>query len=137
MGHLDHDDPDLVTRVRGAGGAKRAYARAAVRAALARHELDDPRLTAALAALDAGRFGETPERAAAGHLVEELDEMAWDEQDRGAEEEYGIAFMRARAANAVVAALDTDPESAAYEAVYEANAALEDVPALRAALDEA
>lgn len=137
MGHLDHDDPELVARVRDAGASQqRAYARAAVRVALARHAIDDPRLAAAVAVLDAGGYGATDERAAVVRLVEELDEVAWDEQDRGAEEQYGIAFMRARAANAVVAALDSDPESAAYEAAYEANAALEDLPVLRAALDE-
>ena len=138
MGHLPNDAPDIVARVRNASAAQqRAYATRAARAALARHQFEDPRLEAALAALDAGRLGATPERAAVEQLVEELDEIAWDEQDRGAAQEYVTAFMRARAAAAAAAALDDDPSTAAYDAAYEANAALEDVPALRAALEEA
>jgi len=138
MGQLDHDAPDLAASVRDADATQqRAYARAAVQAALSRHELDDPRLAAAIAALDTGRFGDTRERVAVQRLVEELDEIAWDERDRGAEAEYVSAFMRARAANAVAAALDIDPATAAHRAVYEANAALDDVPVLRAALEQA
>ena len=136
MGHLDDDAPELVRLVRGADAAhQRAYARAVVRLALERNGLDDPRLAPALAALDAGRSADPSVRPGVERFVAELDELAWDEQDRGAEEEYGVAFMRARAAGAVAAALDDDPETAAYEATYEANAAIEDVPALRAALE--
>jgi len=136
MGHLDDGARDLAARVRAADATRqRAYARAAVYAALAGHELDDPRLAAALAALDAGRIGDTPERAAVGRFVEELDELAWDERDRGAAEEYVRAFQRARAAGAVEAALAGDSATAADEAAYQAGAALEDDPALRTALE--
>ncbi len=135
MDHVD-DYRDLAARVRTADATRqRAYAAAAAHAALAGHELDDPRLTAALAALDTGRAGDRPERAAVGRFVEELDELAWDERDRGAAEEYHRAFQRARVAGAVEAALDGDPATAAEDAAYEAGAALEDDPALRTALE--
>lgn len=99
--------------------------------------LVDPRVDAALAGLRDQRFDSTPERDALQKLAEELDERAWDIQDRVEEglapqERYFAAFALARAANAVWFALDRDAGEAVLEAVYEAQAATGDLAGTRA-----
>jgi len=64
-------------------------------------------------------------------LVDELDETAWDLQEeadagRVPYERYFEAFSRARAANSLLYAFAPDPFTAAAEAAYEAQHALED-----------
>jgi hypothetical protein len=86
--------------------------------------LTDPRVDAALAALESGRTGEGSARDAIAQLVEELDTIAWAAQDRDEAEEFDRIFRLARAANALWSALDVDPTVAAADAAYEAFAAV-------------
>lgn len=135
MADLDSDAPDLVALVRSADPTRqRALSRAAVAAALETVVVDDPRIGAARAALDHERYGVSPEARDLKRLVAELDKLAWAQQARGAEREYLRCFGRARAANSLLSALQADSGQAAYDAAYEALAALEDAPALRRAL---
>jgi hypothetical protein len=72
-------------------------------------------------------------------LTEELDEIAWDAQEQAEagvlpEQAYLAAFARARAAASVGFALEPDALHAALEAVYEAQAALADLEAVRVAV---
>jgi len=98
--------------------------------------LGDPRLEEAIAALRAGRIGNGVMRTRLQQLTDELDEVAWDLQDRvksgsAANEEYMKAFARARAVSAAWFALDPDPVKAAVEATYEAQAAINDLALIR------
>jgi len=73
--------------------------------------LRDPRVDAGLAALRHRNFGPSTERSELGVLVEQLDERAWDIQDRqttgtSADADYLTAFGLARAASAIWYALD-------------------------------
>lgn len=132
---LDADAPDLVALLRRADPMRRRMlSRSAVAAALDAAVVNDPRIGAARAALDQGRYGVSSEARDLERLVGELDELAWAQQARGAEREYRRCFERARAAASLLAALQADSGQAAYDAAYEALAALEDVPALRRAL---
>lgn len=105
-------------------------------------QLADPRLDAGLAALREGKFGDSSEHLAVQELTGELDEIAWDAQ-RTAEERdssmqpYYAAFARARATASVKCALYSDPLKAALEAVYEAQAAINDRVAIRTVVDAA
>jgi hypothetical protein len=72
-------------------------------------------------------------------ITEELDETAWDVQDKVdegliPEQAYLDAFSKARAVAAVGCALETDPLQAALESVYEAQAATCDLVAIRTAI---
>jgi hypothetical protein len=102
-------------------------------------KLADSRLDAALAAVRYGTSGGPAECSSADHVTGELDEIAWDTQDKVDEgtlsyEAYREAFGRARAAAAVGFALKADPFEAALEGIYEAQAALGDLDAIRAAV---
>jgi hypothetical protein len=109
-------------------------------AALAAVPIDEPELAPALADLAADRWGE--ERAqATTTLTDRLDKLAWDIQDKMEEgtaeqAEYLEAFRRARAVSAVAFALDTDPQNAALEAAYEAEAATENLGLIRSIVNE-
>jgi hypothetical protein len=124
--------PDLVEElVRCPPDRLRRIAERVAEAAIEGAELSDGRADGALAALRAGGFGDTDERASAKTLTDELDEAAWDVQDRveagDAEQgEYVAAFRRARAGMSLWFALHADPLVAALESVYEARAALDD-----------
>lgn len=101
----------------------------AARLAIARVGPADPRVDAALAALQSGRTGDGPARDALLRLVEELDETAWavhDQADAPADGAYALAFRQARSANALYSALDADPMVAAADAAYESHAVLDD-----------
>jgi hypothetical protein len=136
---------DLVERLERQPPARlRQLTADAVRLAVARTQLVDPRLDAGLVALGSGAFGDTPERSAVLRLVDELDEIAWDVQDKAEASEatqqaYLAAFAKARAAASVGFALDSDALNAALEAIYETQAAVADLNAVRemvgAALD--
>ena len=104
--------------------------------------LADPRLDAALAALRGGKFGDTGERSAAQQLTRELDMIAWEvkktaEERNSSMRPYYTAFARARAAASVKCALDSNPLNAALEAVYEAQAAVADLQAIRTVVETA
>ena len=90
--------------------------------------LDDPRISAATNALLSGERGDSKVRQAVKALADELDEAAWEIQDRiesgdASEEAYSQMFCRSRAATALWYALDTTDLTAALETVYEAQAA--------------
>jgi hypothetical protein len=130
---------DLVHQIEGLPpAALRRVAAEAASLAVARTQLADPRLGPALGALGAGSVMPSA-RQAIEQLTEELDERAWDIQelvDAGAasEEAYVEAFRQARAAAAVGYALNPDPQTAAFESVYEAQAAVVDLGAVRMAV---
>lgn len=89
----------------------------------------DDRITSALAAVRNGQFGDSPTFRALQVLVDELDVAAWhiqDQVDAGAAtyNAYEKAFQAARAANAVLCALDPDAKVAAAESLYEASHAV-------------
>jgi hypothetical protein len=134
---------DLVEQLEAQQPARlRQAAAGAVHLAVTRTGLAAPPLNAALAALREGRFGDSTERSAVLRLADELDEIAWDLQERsdagtGSRDAYLAAFGRARAAAAVGFALDADTLMAALEAVYEAQAAVGDLGAIRAAVGPA
>jgi hypothetical protein len=107
-----------------------------------RTRLVDLRLDTALAAIRNGAAGGRDECSAVSGVTEELDEKAWDIQeqvDEGAlpQEAYLEAFRMARAAASVGFALEVDPLKAALEAVYEAQAAIADLGAIRTAIGPA
>lgn len=120
----------------------RKVATAAALLAVDRTKLVDPRLDAALAAMREGAAGNGAERSAASSVTEELDETAWDIQEKvdagtQSQQAYLEAFRRARAAASVYFALDSNPLDAAREAVYEAEAAVGDLEAIRTAISPA
>ncbi len=120
-------------------GVLRLVAADAASIAVERTQLADPRLRLGLEALSASDSGMASARRAVEQLTQELDERAWDIQelvDAGAasEEAYVEAFRQARAAAAVGYALNPDPRTAALESVYEAQAALVDLGAVRMAV---
>jgi hypothetical protein len=120
---LELDAPDLERRLRRATPEQlRAVAWGACDLVRSRHDLG--------AASEEGRAG-------LERLVQRLDEDAWDAEDAGDEEAYAARFMRARAANTLLAARDPDPMKAATEALYEAHAATEDPAAVRAVAERA
>jgi hypothetical protein len=117
----------------------RRIAAEAAEFAVARTLLADPRLNGALAALRDGVQPSQGERSAVRQLTEELDEAAWDAQDKADEgtlpqQDYLDAFARARAAASVGFASEPDALRAALESVYEAQAAVADIDAVRTAL---
>lgn len=54
-----------------------------------------------------------------------------NEAGQATEAEHLAAFQKARAANAVLAALEADPRAAAFASTYEAYHATNDLPGLR------
>jgi hypothetical protein len=124
--------PDLTTRLQRVSVADlRRVTAEVVDAALRATELHDQSLDAAVRALRAGRYGDGLERERVKDLEVQLDETAWDLQDRAdagdaSQDDYLAAFRRARAAAALWFALDDDALQAALEAVYEARAATDD-----------
>jgi hypothetical protein len=109
----------------------RQIAERVAEAAIASTRISDERAQSALTALRSGSFGDTEARASIKSLADELDEIAWDIQDRveagdADEDDYLAAFRRARAAMSLWFALDSDQMVAALESVYEARTALDD-----------
>ena len=121
--------PDLVTLLGEASETElRTVSQEVVNSTLERNGLHDPRIDAALATLRRASFGETAERNDLKAFEEELDNIAWDIQDRveqgdAPREDYLRAFARARTAATLWFALDRDPLQAALESTYEACAA--------------
>jgi hypothetical protein len=136
---LDSVAPELAEQLRGTSeDALRRVAATVGDLAVKRVSLTDPRLDRALSILS-GRPAEGDAKRDLQGLVEELDEAAWEIQarvhsGRAPEEEYLRAFRKARAASSVAFAMDSDPQAAAMEAVYEAQAAVGDVGPVKAAV---
>lgn len=98
--------------------------------------LADPRADAALTALRADVTGTSAVQDRLKVLVDDLDERAWDLQDKvedgsATQEQYLHAFALARAAASVRFALESDALESALESVYEAQAATGDVAGVR------
>lgn len=127
-------DPDLLNRLQSLSDeALQKVAALAAREAVARTGLTDPRVITALG-LD-GSEQNAALRWSVEAVAARLDEQAWDIQDReGDSAQYFAVFEQARAASAVFFALDPDSRSAAADALYEAQAALGSVEALRSRL---
>ena len=92
--------------------------------AVQRADVADPRLTEALDAIRRRNFGVPDLRSQIDALTQELDEIAWDTQDRvedgdATENEYLRAFVKARAAAAIGFALDGSL-AASFDSLYEA-----------------
>jgi hypothetical protein len=120
-------------------GRLRRVAAAVANLAVERTQLADPRVDAALAAVRGDVPATMPELSQVLALTEELDEIAWDTQDKVEagvlpQQAYRDAFARARAAASVGFALEPDALHAALESVYEAQAAVADLEAVRVAV---
>jgi hypothetical protein len=74
----------------------------------------------ALEALRSEKYGDTPESKASHELARELDTQAFDAQDKGDDAAYNLAFCKARAVSALVAASYPDASKAISETLYEA-----------------
>jgi len=90
--------------------------------------LVDDRISIGLVRSGEGERGDSPERDAVKAVVDEFDELAWDIQDLievggGSQADYEVAFNKARAANTVWSALDSNSRVAVLDALYEAQAA--------------
>lgn len=108
---------------------KRTIALAVCRLAVARLIPDDSLVESALRALEAGRYGDR-------QLAKQLEDHAYDLDDvyfaaqeehwagRADQEAYLKLHAKARAAEAVFCAFDSDPTAAMSNAVYEACSAL-------------
>ena len=88
-----------------------------------------PKLTEALDVIRRRSFGIPDLRSQVDALTQELDEIAWDIQDRvevgdAAEAEYRRAFVKARAAAAIGFALDGSL-AASFDSLYEAYYAID------------
>lgn len=137
IGRLSSIAPDLVAVIEQQQSEElRRVAVEAAKLAIERTNLSEPQVDAALSALYEGRLGFTPERSAVQYLADELDKIAWDAQEKMeagivSRQVYSTAFRRARAAASVGFALDSNALTAALESVYEAQAAVADLDAMR------
>jgi hypothetical protein len=134
---------DLDEQLRGfSAQALRRVAAGVAAFVVARVSLADPRLAAAMTSIENCTPGKSTELSNVRNLVEELDERAWDTQDKVGRgllppQAYREAFSCARAAAAVAFALEADALSAALESVYEAWAASADIDGVRMAVQGA
>lgn len=99
--------------------------------------LTGDRVDAALDALREGALVGESTRSGIEQLVNELDDSAWAAQESGDEGRYLLLFRRARAADALWSALDSDVVIAAADSVYEAQAATGDLGVVRRIVEEA
>jgi hypothetical protein len=107
--------------------------------ALERTGVRDPVIDEAMKALKIGQYDSVSLHERLGLLVERLDQNQWDVQDavdagQADEGAYICAFAQARAAHAVYFALYADPFTAATEAIYEAQAAMNDRDSIKAVI---
>ena len=135
-------DATLADRISAAGPeAQRAVARNVALAAAEHVGLEDERVASILAILRAD-VAEVPDLTRANAAVEDLDNAAFDAQDRvedgtGSDDDYARAFAKARAATALVAAFADDPAEGAEDAIYEAyHATDEDMGPLRDTIEQ-
>lgn len=133
---LDLIDPELSIILTKAREAQlRAATLAVCRYVIENNNLTERVIDDALGLLETNNYGNTLTRKKLEMLVDVLDQRQWDLQDlkdEGKIDEvtYSAAFKRARAANALFFALDTNSLEAATEAIYEANAAVDNNPRL-------
>lgn len=117
---------------------QRAVARKVALVAAEHTGLNDERFDSILAMLRADGT-QPPDLTTAIAAVEDLDNAAFDAQDRvddstGSEDDDARAFTKARAATALVAAFADDPAEGAEDAIYEAYNATQDMALLRDAI---
>ncbi len=128
-------DADLAARLdRASESELRAAALAACQFALARVPVTDSVIEEGLTALQQHRYGDQDGlRTRIEAVVTGYDEQQWALQDagRGDDPAYFDAFEKARAANTLYYALDTDPWLASTRAIYDAEAATDDLTALK------
>ncbi len=133
-------DAELSKQVeRASDEQRRRAARAACEYALSRVRLGGELVDEAVRGLDDGQFGASRLLTLTEQLTETLDAEYFDLQEKahaGQAEEAAFltAFKKARAANALHFALKRDSLEAAREAIYEANAATDDLAGLKAAV---
>jgi hypothetical protein len=92
-------------------------------------ELDNVVISNGLNALKKGEYGKEDLIQQLQDEVDRLDEKQWDiqnevEKGTASEEEHEKAFDQARAANAVLSALDKSAKKAAIDALYEVHTAI-------------
>jgi len=97
--------------------------------AVQRADVATPKLTEALELIRRRSFGVLDLRSQLDALAQELDEIAWDIQDRiqagdATEAEYRRAFVKARAVAAIGFALDGSL-AASFDSLYEAYYAID------------
>jgi hypothetical protein len=123
---LDLIAPDVARAIAGVAQPRRIAVLACETALRANHNLPKPvsEAVAVLARGNPGRIGKA--RLELRAVIQQLDARYLAEYERSGQNTPAVlaAFSRARAANAVLAALDPNPSEAAPEAVYEAHAAL-------------
>ena len=130
-------DRDLGARLERASVLQqRAAALAAARFALAQTAVADPILSDGLDALAAGATVDSALVERIEAVVDALDQAQWQLQEKreagkATEAEHRAAFQKARAANAVLAALNADTLAAASDSIYEAYHATNDLAGLR------
>jgi hypothetical protein len=122
--------PELVDMLRqSADDTRHQIVERACLLAVQRADVADPKLTEALDAIRWRSFGIPDLRSQLDALTQELDEIAWDTQDRveagdATEDEYHWAFVKARAAAAIGFALDGSL-AASFDSLYEAYYAID------------
>jgi hypothetical protein len=115
---------------------QRNAAKVACKFAIERTSLSHPILDEGLQALEKDRYGDFSLQNKLQSLVDRLDEIQWDLQEKMGEgsielSDYLAAFHTARAANSLYFALNADPFVAASEAIYEAYAATDELVTLK------
>ncbi|MEZ2226359.1 MULTISPECIES: hypothetical protein [unclassified Microcoleus] len=115
---------------------QRNAAKAACKFAIERTSLSHPILDEGLEALEKGQCGDVSLQNKLQSLVDRLDEIQWDLQEKMGEgniklSDYLAAFHTARAVNSLYFALYADPFVAASEAIYEAHAATDELVTLK------
>ncbi|MCC3572677.1 MAG: hypothetical protein JGK30_12435 [Microcoleus sp. PH2017_40_RAT_O_B] len=114
----------------------RNAAKTACQFALERTNFSHPILEEGLEALEKSQCGDVSLQNKLQSLVDRLDEIQWDLQEKMAEgsielSDYLAAFHTARAVNSLYFALNADPFVAASEAIYEAHAATDELVTLK------
>jgi hypothetical protein len=114
----------------------RNAAKTACQFALERTSFSHPILEEGLEALEKSQCGDVSLQNKLQSLVDRLDEIQWDLQEKMAEgsielSDYLAAFYTARAVNSLYFALNADPFVAASEAIYEAHAATDELVTLK------
>ncbi len=121
---------DLVSQIEKASDVqKRAIAAAIASLAVGRSGLDDPTVDMGVRAVKTGTYGPGPISSDLERIVEGLDNQYFKAQElfeagRSDKAAYQELFAKARAASAVLCALDKDSFHAASEATYEAISAI-------------
>lgn len=115
---------------------QRNAAKVACKFAIERTSLSHPILDEGLQSLEKDRYGDFSLQNKLLSLVDRLDEIQWELQEKIGEcsielSDYLAAFHTARAVNSLYFALNADPFVAASEAIYEAHAATDELVNLK------